>query len=668
MAPDKQHDLDKENLIDNGVISYRLRNLTAAFLSHEGRKNISAEAVASFKKRGRRNGALQTIASHKSNKRQRFAESLLENRDEIPVGKDSAAFYDDNTTDYGMHERKKAMGERYNTRNCASFAEKCHNTSINSTSERSAKNLKKSSVISKKEVAETDSRAAFLQSDSLVVSLSPVKYIHGQNEEFVGSVSKRLDRVKSADTSDPSIVSSLRHAIEANVDRSAEVVANGCTNSCRQDLAMASKDFVMNKFVDVCELDKDSEATTAGRDISKARVGQKCAKVDNSDDEEEPDISFGYEDGMYEVEHIVAKRICKKSGRCEYYIKWVGWPYRTCTWETASQFGEMREAKSQFNIREHALKVVMERPDRCVQKRHLRQLHSLTRWENSINAILRGEGREILYIYNDVDGECSRPNFNYITRNKYSPELEHFLRKVKRSNACKCGPNCGSGAECCPAREHTNFFYTKRGAIKVDFYTSAKSEKSEMIVECSDECQCDDSCPTKVVQRGRRYKVAIVRRKKCGWGVVALEDISSNSFVVEYVGEVLTVEEAASRKDNTYHFELDGSGVTKYVIDAKYYGNEAAFINHSCDPNLDAICVQIERADPSLHRIALFSNRRIARGEELTLNYFCGQDYEEHGSGKKKSSKGRQCFCGAANCMKYWPTSGADSGSEESDL
>lgn len=77
---------------------------------------------------------------------------------------------------------------------------------------------------------------------------------------------------------------------------------------------------------------------------------------------------------------------------------------------------------------------------------------------------------------------------------------------------------------------------------------------------------------------------------------------------------MLTVEEAASRKDNTYHFELDGSGVTKYVIDAKYYGNEAAFINHSCDPNLDAICVQIEQADPSLHRIALFSNRRIARG------------------------------------------------------
>lgn len=54
-------------------------------------------------------------------------------------------------------------------------------------------------------------------------------------------------------------------------------------------------------------------------------------------------------------------------------------------------------------------------------------------------------------------------------------------------------------------REHTNFFYTKRGAIKVDFYTSAKSEKSEMIVECSDECQCDDSCPTKVVQVDFRF-------------------------------------------------------------------------------------------------------------------------------------------------------------------
>ncbi|VDM40450.1 unnamed protein product [Toxocara canis] len=148
-----------------------------------------------------------------------------------------------------------------------------------------------------------------------------------------------------------------------------------------------------------------------------------------------------------------------------------------------------------------------------------------------------------------------------------------------------------------------------------------KSELAGMLVECNEECKCDDSCPTKVVQKGRRYKVAIVRRKKCGWGIVALEAIASNTFVVEYVGEVITVAEAAGRKDNTYHFELDGCGQVKYVIDAKHFGNEAAFINHSCDPNLDAICVHVERVDPALHRIALFSNRHINRGMAVELAF-----------------------------------------------
>ncbi|VDM51328.1 unnamed protein product [Toxocara canis] len=123
------------------------------------------------------------------------------------------------------------------------------------------------------------------------------------------------------------------------------------------------------------------------------------------------------------------------------------------------------------------------------------------------------------------------------------------------------------------------------------------------------------------MQKGRRYKVAIVRRKKCGWGVVALQAIPPNTFVVEYVGEVITVAEAACRKDNTYQFELDGCDRVEYVIDAKHFGNEAAFINHSCDPNLDAICVHIERRHPALHRIALFSNRRIDRGMEVALAF-----------------------------------------------
>lgn len=77
----------------------------------------------------------------------------------------------------------------------------------------------------------------------------------------------------------------------------------------------------------------------------------------------------------------------------------------------------------------------------------------------------------------------------------------------------------------------------------------------------------------------------------------------------------MSVGDAKARLDTTYQFEMDGSDEVKYIIDARHYGNEAAFINHSCDPNLVAICVQVERIDPAIHRIGLFSTRRIFKGE-----------------------------------------------------
>lgn len=77
---------------------------------------------------------------------------------------------------------------------------------------------------------------------------------------------------------------------------------------------------------------------------------------------------------------------------------------------------------------------------------------------------------------------------------------------------------------------------------------------------------------------------------------------------------MLTITEGESRLDTSYQFEMDGFGELKYMLDALHYGNEAAFINHSCNPNLIALSVRVERIDPSIHRIGLFSIRRIRRG------------------------------------------------------
>uniref|UniRef100_A0A0R3RIU0 SET domain-containing protein n=1 Tax=Elaeophora elaphi TaxID=1147741 RepID=A0A0R3RIU0_9BILA len=179
------------------------------------------------------------------------------------------------------------------------------------------------------------------------------------------------------------------------------------------------------------------------------------------------------------------------------------------------------------------------------------------RWENQINVALRANGQEIFYIHNDVDYTRRRRNFKRF----YKLWNEYF------------------------------------------------------IVECYG-CRCCGDCLTKLIQNGRRYKVAIVRTETSGWGVFALENIASNVFVVEYVGEVIVFfffDSSIYQFDSIYQFELNGNNGTKYLIDAKYR-NEAAFINHSCNPNLVAVRVLTERFDPVFHRIGFFSKCPISRG------------------------------------------------------
>lgn len=67
-----------------------------------------------------------------------------------------------------------------------------------------------------------------------------------------------------------------------------------------------------------------------------------------------------------------------------------------------------------------------------------------------------------------------------------------------------------------------------------------------------------------------------------------LEYIKANQFVTEYVGEILTSENAESRGKRydeigeTYLFDLDyNEGECLFTIDAYQYGNVAHFINHS---------------------------------------------------------------------------------------
>ena len=94
-------------------------------------------------------------------------------------------------------------------------------------------------------------------------------------------------------------------------------------------------------------------------------------------------------------------------------------------------------------------------------------------------------------------------------------------------------------------------------------------------------------CINRVVQHGRKIPLCIFRTDNRGWGVKTLQPIKANTFVTEYVGEVITSEEAEKRgraydeEGETYLFDLDFDDDQMFTIDAKKYGNISHFFNHS---------------------------------------------------------------------------------------
>jgi uncharacterized protein len=126
-----------------------------------------------------------------------------------------------------------------------------------------------------------------------------------------------------------------------------------------------------------------------------------------------------------------------------------------------------------------------------------------------------------------------------------------------------------------------------------------------------------------------------------GMGAFATEAIPAGMRLIEYTGERLTPAEADQRypdgsdeRHHTYLFAIDDD----IVIDAASYGNDARFINHSCDPNCDAVIVD--------ERIWIETIRDVSPGEELAYDYAYVLD-ERH----TPAAKARfPCHCAAPNC------------------
>lgn len=127
-----------------------------------------------------------------------------------------------------------------------------------------------------------------------------------------------------------------------------------------------------------------------------------------------------------------------------------------------------------------------------------------------------------------------------------------------------------------------------------------------------------------------------------GKGVFAKESIRKGARIIEYRGVRSSMEEACERPPSdlanphhTFIFELDDGT----VIDAGIRGNAARWINHSCDPN----CEAIEDEDG---RMFIHAMRSIRAGEELTYDY----QLIWEGRVSMRTRKAHSCGCGTENC------------------
>jgi histone-lysine N-methyltransferase SUV39H len=52
-----------------------------------------------------------------------------------------------------------------------------------------------------------------------------------------------------------------------------------------------------------------------------------------------------------------------------------------------------------------------------------------------------------------------------------------------------------------------------------------------------------------------------------------------------------------------------------------FFGNEARFINHSCDSNVSSFNLTGITESQTFHNVGLFASKNIQKGEELTMDY-----------------------------------------------
>jgi SET domain-containing protein len=158
-----------------------------------------------------------------------------------------------------------------------------------------------------------------------------------------------------------------------------------------------------------------------------------------------------------------------------------------------------------------------------------------------------------------------------------------------------------------------------------------------------------------IIRGSRTLSLALMTRRIVarrspihGNGVFAVAPIKKGEEIIEYKGTQMTHAEAdvlygdGGETGHTFLFTLND----EYLIDANRKGNTARWINHSCDPNCQAVVEESANNDPRKDRVLIEAIRNIKPGEELTYDYGITLDVPHTARLKKLW----ECRCGSSKC------------------
>lgn len=128
-----------------------------------------------------------------------------------------------------------------------------------------------------------------------------------------------------------------------------------------------------------------------------------------------------------------------------------------------------------------------------------------------------------------------------------------------------------------------------------------------------------------------------------GNGIFAACDIPAETVIFEYHGARISQEEADEKPSadpdddfHTFFFSLSSGD----IIDGGENGNDARWINHSCEPNCEA------QEDENGERVYIVALHDIPEGEELLYDYGLVVDEVLTDTLRQQYA----CLCGAATC------------------